>query len=250
MSWARRQQTFYLGLLGGIAALAVLGLLLALLAERPTCADGKQNRDETGVDCGGSCASLCPADVRPPAVLWSRALPVAPSLYHLVAYVENPNPAGTSAAPYSFKVFDGKNILIAERRGTAYLLPGTVNPIIEVGVATGERVPARTFFEFTDAARFTKPARELPRLLARGIVLVDGAAPRVEAELANESLRDAEEVEAVAILYDEAGNAVAASRTMIDRVRRSSFVPIVFTWPEPLPAPVARVEIVPRARFD
>ena len=59
----------------------------------PTCMDGKQNQDETGIDCGGICAMACMETVigEPIVIREVMVLPVENGVYDVVARIYNPN---------------------------------------------------------------------------------------------------------------------------------------------------------------
>src|SRR3989344_2930318 len=149
-SWSTRRKTLYLSLFL-LAGLILVGVPLFLyFYDAPTCTDGKQNADEEGVDCGGSCPTICTFQAVPPVVLWARGFSIAPGVWSVVALVENPNfNAEAFDVPYVFKIRDERNILIYERKGRVYIPPKTVFPIFESGIITGARVPQKTFFEFS-----------------------------------------------------------------------------------------------------
>src|SRR5574343_394328 len=105
VSWSSRRKIIFLSILGGFVALLVAVPAFFLWHETPTCFDSKQNGDEAGVDCGGSCRLLCSFDAISPNVLWTRSFRVAPGVYSAVAYVENHNITSSAVAvPYVFKL--------------------------------------------------------------------------------------------------------------------------------------------------
>src|SRR3989339_265818 len=124
MTWAFKRQFFYIFIL--VLFFAVFGFLIAYskLNKAPTCFDNKQNDTETGVDCGGSCANACLAQVDPISVLWARAFRVVPGRYNAVAYLENHNKnIAINKVNYKFRFADKNNIYIGKREGSAYVPP-------------------------------------------------------------------------------------------------------------------------------
>ncbi len=246
MRWASRRQFLY--------ALAVF-LFFAILAGAgwfffvytpPTCADGIQNQNEEGVDCNGVCSKLCVA----PKIeaLWVRAVPVAPGVYHAVASVKNPeDDAEGRAIPYTFSLFDAKNILIAERRGSLDLRPGETRPLFEANIITGERIPARTFVVFGDSPRWNTADRaDNPlRVISQEF---DEKALRLSALIENVTPTPVSEITISALLYDENEILIGASETKIDTLSPRTRREVSFTWQQPFSAPVLRVEVVPRYR--
>ncbi len=209
----------------------------------PTCNDGVRNGSETGVDCGGSCALICEDQSRLPTLLWSRAFEAAPQFYTAAAYVQNPNiGSGAKRVRYSFRLFDDKNEFVVEREGFVDIPPTQTVPILETSIDVGNRTVARTLFEFTSDPVWVKvPANSLPTLrLAEQKLTADGT--RLSANLVNDTLFDANNVTVVAVVFDNAGVARAASKTFIQKVPRQSAEPIIFTWPKGFEG-VARAEI-------
>lgn len=237
MSWAgRRRFSYAAGIV--VFLLLVVGVPLFLqFYERPNCFDGSQSGDELGIDCGGSCQLLCEFQADDPTILWSRAFETAPGSYNAVAYVENPNTgAAIDTIAYTFRLFDANNILVAERSGSTFLLPGRVTPIFEADIRTGNRIPVRTFFEFKEPPVWYA-ANDSPSRLS----VVDRALsnletnPRLDATLVNDSVETFSDVEVVAVVFGTDGNAVATSKTFFERVEKRMARDLVFTWPAPFP---------------
>lgn len=197
------------------------------------------NGDEHGVDCGGSCALLCPNESRAPVISWSRAFNTSPQTYTAAAYIQNGNVgAGARQVGYSFQLFDADNILVVERDGVVDLPPVQIVPIIETGINVGNRSVARTLFAFSTVPMWQR-AGALPALHMTGQTLApDGS--RLSATLANDSLVAARATVA-AVLFDQDGVARAASKSTLSVGPRSS-VPLTFTWVGGVPN-VVRAEL-------
>jgi hypothetical protein len=229
-----------------------VGLFYLFFNKPPTCTDGKQNGDEHGIDCGGSCENLCLAQISDPVLLWSRAFKISDGIYNAVAYVENPNfSAGVSKISYIFKLFDSENLLVAQRKGRTFISPNGINPVFEGAIRTGQRIPARAFFEFSSMPQWEEIKNEESSLSVNGIVLsgIDFS-PRIDAVLSNAGIRSISDIEVVAILFDADGNAIAASSTFIKYLPDRSSQDIVFTWPNKFDSSPSRIEIIPRVPSD
>lgn len=247
--WARRRQILYSA---GIALFfgAIIAPIVFFATYKPaTCFDGELNQEETAIDRGGPCQRLDERFLQPHAVLWSRAFPVRDGFYNAVAYIENPNSlGGVYDAAYQFKLYDDRNILIAERFGRVPVFPGKVFPIFESRIDTGNRVPVRTFFTFIND--FVWERMEDPTL---GLVISNQSlsnvesSPRLDATVRNTAVTDREDVVIVATLFDAANNAIASSRTLIERLGPNQETPIAFTWPRAFSDSVSRIDIVPLA---
>jgi Mg-chelatase subunit ChlD len=201
----------------------------------PTCSDGRQNGEERGVDCGGVCSRICVFDVKSPTVQWARSFRVTDGQYNAVAYIENNNRSAASPeVPYTLSLHD-KDGLIVERTGTTILPPDSVYPVFEARIDTQGRVPTQTFMKIGDITKwvqteigpdqFTVQSRELTGADAR---------PRLEAQIYNNALTGAKEVEVIATIFDAHGNALTSSRTYIDNFGPRRSQTAVFTWPEPI----------------
>lgn len=247
-SWAATRKFAYTA--GVILFFAIIAVWIYFLRyyQAPSCTDGKQNQDEEGIDCGGSCAVVCPVSIAEPIVLWSRAFPVTSGIYNAVAYVENPNPGvGVRTATYRFKLYDENNVLVIERVGKVFIAPKERFAVFEPRLNTGNRIPKRVFFEFVKFSDWTKLPKEMPKIIVRGEKFSNvNAAPRVDAILQNGTIIDIGDIDVAAIVYDENDNAMAVSATKVDVLKADSIYNLAFTWERPFPSPPSRVEIIPR----
>jgi Mg-chelatase subunit ChlD len=242
--WAAWRRLQY----GSVFSLLILGCLYWVYVSNfyvaPTCFDGAQNGEETGVDCGGSCQRVCMGDTRGAVVKWSRSFRITDGQYNAVGYVENTNPnIGIPQLEYTFSLFDAQG-LIVERSGTTFLPPNGEYPIFEGPIFTNGRVPTRTFLELEPPLLWlTVPiGREQFSLVRRQLTNAD-ISPRLDATLYNEELTATGEVEVVATIFDANGNALTASRTIVDDFLPRTEQDIVFTWPEPIAKTVRSCEV-------
>lgn len=234
-TWAQRRQVeYFLGFMAVMLVVAGVPLFFAWY-QKPTCFDAKQNGAETGVDCGGSCVKLCTAENLSLGVEWQQSFRVTPGVYSVVAYVHNPNiKAHAFNVPYTFRLYDSKNVLLAERTGRTYVPAGRNFAVFESNIGTASSTqPSRTTFEFTAVPDWRAAPTLPPVSVTNQILSGPTSTPVVEANIANDTFQDIGRVNVVAIVYDTAGNAVAASRTYLDRVPQRSSGTAVFTWPEP-----------------
>lgn len=245
-SWSTKRKTgFFLGFAVFFALAVGLPAFFAFY-EAPTCSDGRQNGSERGVDCGGSCARLCPADFALPKVLWSYSARVVPGIYNALAYIENPNPTvEAGSVSYAFKLYDGEGILVAERKGRGFIPAGQRFAIFEGTIETGERVPARTTFEFTGEPAW-RPGAPTTKLRALSVELSDvDSAPKAEARVRNESVDKAfRNIDAFIVLYDEEDNRAAFSKTVVDSLLPGETAALYFTWPEKFDKTIVRKEMM------
>lgn len=248
MSWAsRRRSTYIFGVIAFFGVLIAGPLLYWYAGIQETCFDGIQNQGESAVDKGGPCQLLDERTLTPHAILWTRAFQVRDGTYSVVAYVENPNEnAGVMLAPYRFRLYDDRNVLVAERLGATYVMPGTITPFYEGAIDTGNRSVARAYLEFTaplvwerlfDATR--------PIVVATKDLTDPGSSPRLVARIQNTSVADLQDVQFVAVIFDTAGNAIEASSTVVPSLEDGDEKEIVFTWPDPFEYVPGRTDVLP-----
>lgn len=241
--WSIRRKRIIFSIVALTLAILVGVPIFFLFYRAPTCSDGRQNSDETGIDCGGGCQLLCTAEIKEPISRWDpRVFETAPGLVSVLAYLENVNAtAEVSSAPYSFKLYDAESILITERFGKTFIPKGQTFAIFEPNIEMGERKAVRAIFSFTAPLVWIRDTGE-----PSDIKIVDKklsnekTTPRVEAKVRNDSLDRVKNIDLTAIVYDGGGTAIAASKTYIDELDKGESQTIVFTWPSQFEA-TARV---------
>jgi hypothetical protein len=245
MSWSTRRKLLYFFVFL-IAAFLIIGApLYVILHEKPNCFDNRQNQREEGVDCGGPCVRLCKPLELIPVVLWQQSFQVASGVYAATAYVQNPNlRAEAFEVPYKFMLYDTKNNLLGERTGIAYIPPGRNFAVFEGGIRIASGTPVRTEFEFDESLTWQLSTTK-PDLKIQNLTIATSSSPTIEADIVNSTYADIPRVDVVAVIYDEAGNAFAASKTYIDYIDKQSKGHVTFTWPEPFKKIPVRIEIIP-----
>lgn len=234
--WSVQRQIGYF-LLVLVFFAGVGGALFVLTRPDPSCSDSKRNQDETGIDCGGSCAAVCKNEIMPLRVLWSRVLKVSNGLYDSVTLIENPNlNLGLARLPYSIKFYDKDNIIIATREGETFSNPQENFIVFEV-LKTGDvgaRVPVRAAFEIpTNELVWARTAVNRPDLDFSSEVFTNEPMPTLRASVTNRSLQDLYNIEIKAVLFDERENTIGASATKLESLPRGTSQDLVFTWPVP-----------------
>jgi hypothetical protein len=252
MDWSTRKKMGCIGII--VAIVLVIGgyfVYKTFFDVKPTCFDGKQNQNERCVDGGGICSRVCPMDAKTIVPRWSRVFPVANGVWSAVAYVENQNvTAGVQKINYEFRVYDSENILAGEPIvGSTFVGPNERTAIYESPIKTGNRTPSAVFFKFTTAPEWTTTDKKftIPQLGSANTSLTNvETAPKLSADIINNTLFDYKDVEVVAILYGDDGNAINASKTFIESIPQQTTQKVYFTWPQKFTKPVTRIEIIPR----
>jgi hypothetical protein len=241
-TWSERRRTAIIAGFAAAGLMLLAGIAFAVMYEVPSCMDGKKNQDESGIDCGGSCAYLCKADVDVPRIMFARAIASA-GRTDVIAYVENRNRlAEAKAARYTVEVFDEAGALLGKREGTMDLPARATVPLYVPGILQGVASAPRAFVSFDADTRWQVPDEAIVPIAVSDVQLVSGAEPRVTAVLSNPSPSATYDRTAIATVFDAGGQAVAASKTVVRVIPGLSSATAIFTWKEPFLGS-ARVEV-------
>jgi hypothetical protein len=248
MSWAQRRKTTYIVSILFVLTIILVIVLLLAFNKTPTCSDGTQNQGEVGIDCGGPCTILCRAQYVNPVIIWGPrwAKVLSSGSYNFLTYAQNPNiGAGAYNVPYLFKVYDKNDILLYQKTDTTYIPPNNNFVIFEDNINLNDKIPVRTKFEFTGNPVWQKMESSESSITAVSKNLInEDTKPKLLVNMRNTTLTAVENIEAIAILYDENNNAITFSRTKIDSIDADGTADIVFTWPEKFDRKVVRIDIV------
>jgi hypothetical protein len=238
--------------------LIILGFLLVVIAlplyfffhVEPTCFDNKQNGDETGVDCGGSCTTLCGAESLPLILKGDpRVLKVASTTYEVVAHVQNPNATGKiMRANYVFKLYEASSTIPARTiMGSTYIPQNMTFAVFEGPFDMGDKSPTRATLEWTQSSlNWVKDTTVLPDIfISDNGVENASTSPRINATVKNRSLYTLSTVYLVALVSDDTGTIQAASKTYIDHLDPNQEERVAFTWPGSFTFTPASVNIIP-----
>lgn len=252
MSWGTSRRNTVLFVIFIFIFVPIAGIAFMIYYNPPNCFDSKMNGDETGADCGGSCELLCTNQVTEPVILWERHFKVNEGVYNLLAYIENPNPtAFVRDAQYIFKIYNEENILIGEKKGVVSIAPKSVRPVIESNIQTYEQVPSRIDFEFTSELVYEQTSPKESIVIIKDEYLEnESKTPRIKAQIQNISLRQIRSIDVVVLVYDVFDNVMNTSSTFVERLNPEEDRDIIFTWPQPFPDTVARIELIPLYDFE
>ncbi len=225
----KKKLTFFLGSV--FVIVLVVGAIVFYLWPKASCTDGRQNQDESGVDCGGPCTP-CVVNPKDPITLWTRVFEIEDGLYEVAALIENPNISyGLSLLKYTFKIYDVNNILIGVKEGQTFLNPNDKFLVFETGINTKERDAVRVFVELESISDWKYIEEEKSSMVVSEKSFSRTPFPTLSARLFNQAIFSVEDIYAVAVLYDEDRNAIGASATKVDIINAESSYDISFTWP-------------------
>lgn len=233
--WSEKRKILYALAFAGVIILLAAYPVYQVTHPAPTCFDQKQNGTETGVDCGGSCVSVCTAEVKPPHVVWAKAFLLEGGRYDLGAYVENANVgAGIKNARYTFKVFDNVGNILAEKKGETELAPVSTILLFATGVTLlGNPDHVDVVFDASDLTHWVRAstASSIPATKNQRMRSTD-TKPRLDAILINnDPMNEVSGLALGAIIYDARRHPVAISSTYVNNIPVSGEQPIFFTWP-------------------
>lgn len=245
MDWAHKREWTVIAVLVAfvIAVLAIIGF--AIFYHVPTCTDNKQNGDETGVDCGGSCTTVCSIEAQKASVRFARVLQQS-GRSDLIAYIDNPNTnAHADRADLVLDIYrqDGRML---EKHAYLPLLANSATPLFIPGVA-GAPVE-QAFVAFASGSpmwtKGTGGAESMPKV-SEVNVSGEGTAPRITATVTNPTAYPQHSVPFVVSVFRADGTIIAASQTVVPLIPPQGSAQVVFTWNEPFSEPYARIEILP-----
>jgi Mg-chelatase subunit ChlD len=235
-AWSAKRRILYGGGFVLICAVVVLLLFFRFFYKTPSCSDGLQNGDETGIDCGGSCTALCGNQTLLPIIHWAKAFNVTGDVYSLAAYVENQNiDSENPLVGYDFKVYDASNILIMEKTGTTEIPKNKKFIIFEPDIIIKNKIPKRIDFSFTNFSAWQRNENTEPNIsITYSALQSTSTAPKVLGTVTNNSLQSLDRgLELSVLVLDSNQNAIAVSRTFTDPLPKRSSQDFVFTWPKP-----------------
>src|SRR5437868_4758283 len=222
MSWAGERRAIILIIAGAVilGALATLGF--SIFYNVPTCTDKKQNQDEQGTDCGGSCTTLCAFQVHnEPVVSFVRAITPQPGRTDIIASIQNRNADAEAAdAPFLLEVYGTERQLIVKKTIKVDLPPSTSVPVYLADVAPRGSVAAQAFLAPVEESfvwRKVAGVRD-PQPTVGEVTIIDGDAPRITATLINPLARTLYDTTLIAIVRDLSGNVIAASQTLVPKL--------------------------------
>lgn len=249
MSWAARRRFLILLIVGACIAAFLSVVVIATFYQTPSCTDGTQNKEEEGIDCGGSCPYLCTAQKQPPTVLFTKALTNSSGRTDIIAAIENKNAfAAAKNVPYRITLYGTNQVLLQEVTGVLDLLPGAATQVYVPGVVLGKQPVVGAFLSIASSSPqwflMTADPRTVPRVsnTQQGGTL---DAPRVEAVLSNPSVTVLHNVSVIVMVRDVRGEVIAASKTIVQVIPAQGEAVALFTWNSSFVSTPASIEVVP-----
>lgn len=218
-----------------IVFIVIVSLIISVfLYEEPSCYDGIQNNEETGIDCGRECDRVCSVDAEPIKILWSRLIPDGEK-YDAIAYIQNPNTEFVARdIPYSFNLYDKDGLPIHKIENTIpYLPPRITSVVIDENEAIEEGIAESVFLEIGEF-EWVYEKGEYDR---NAITIEDEKLSvnnlTVSATVKNETLNTINNINLYATVFDENENVIAGTKSFINSLAGRSEKELIFLWKNP-----------------
>lgn len=224
-------------------------VLTATFYKTPSCTDNTQNQGEAGVDCGGSCAYLCSAELQSPTVIFTKALTNSAGRTDVVASIENKNfTAAAKNVPYRVTLYGANQTLIQTVSGMLDLPPDATETIFISGIVSGKQTVVNAFLDIASSSPQWFTLASDPRILPGVVNTVQSGAtdaPRVEATLTNTSITTLANVRVIVLVRDVHKEIIAASQTIVPLIPVQGEAVATFTWNSAFSGVPASIEVVP-----
>ena len=249
MSWAARRRFLILLIIGAVVVAFLMIMGIATFYKLPSCTDSKQNQDETGIDCGGSCSYFCTEQKYPPTVLFTKALQNGSGRTDVIALVENKNAdAVAKNVQYRITLYGAGQSLIQQVTGTLDLPPSASIPVYIPNITSGKQKVVSAFFDIVaQSVRWSSTPTDERVMPTVSNINQEGAtsSPRIEATLTNSSVNALTNIRAIVIVHNEKGEVIAASATVVPVIPAQGKATAIFTWNEAFSSTPASIEVVP-----
>lgn len=249
MSWATRRRLLILSIVGAICVAFFSVVFVTVFYKTPSCTDSMRNQDESGIDCGGSCAYLCTEEVRPLVVLFTKAVSSGDDRTDVVALIENKN--ATAAArnvPYSITLYGERQSLIQRIEGVLDVPPRSTMPLYIPGILSGKQKVANVFLDIDPASSrwFSMiDDRRIMPIVSNTVLNDESEMPRIESVLLNSSTAVLSNTKTIVLVHGQNGNVIAASQTVVPVIPAQGQATAVFTWNSAFPEKPTSIEVVP-----
>lgn len=222
MSRLGKQLIYGFSFLAFLAALAAL-IYYFFIRPAPGCFNGRQDRGEEGIDCGGPCAAACtPGGLLPLEMLGEpRIFRPSPTLVGVLVKVQNPNlEVAAKNLNYRIDLYDAANTVIASRSGNSFIYAGEVKYMAEFIDVTNSANVLRAAVtadgqDWLPAARYPEPQISIQerRTEVRDDSLV------ASGRILNQDVADFPGVEVIVVFYSSFGLPAGTMRTEVENVK-------------------------------
>lgn len=229
-----------------ILIFGVFGALIYYIFEPdPTCSDGKKNQAETGIDCGGPCAT-CRKEINAKEISIDEKYFVYgnKNQFDVMASIANPNDKyGAISFNYEFQLLDQAGSVLEKRSGKSFILPGERKYIVELNLYSAVN-PYRLNFEISDVKwdEFLEYAEPKLNIYQKNYY-EEFEKNIISGLLRNESYFDFNTIELSIVLRDAKGNPVALGKSEMRTIKSQEERDFKLIWPYKFSESVVNVDI-------
>jgi hypothetical protein len=253
-TWRQRRKNIFI--------LIIVVLLLAYSGYKiypyfnvaPTCSDNKQNGEELGVDCGGSCQAVCPVEVVPFNIKFAKAVKTENGLYDLAALVENKNTdkdTNGGDVDYTFNVYDKSGSIVKTVTGTTTILLGQIFPVIvqnvQIDLGNSGNDLGDVIFQIKNNRSWEKKdsvfANSFFQVYDTSFEQNKNNISQLSVTLQNLTSATFRNFPVRVMLYDEKNNLIAVNETLIKEAAGKSMKNVIFTWRTPLSSSDPKINV-------
>ncbi len=227
------------------------GMYFLFLKPAPSCFDKKQNQNETGIDCGGVCGTVClPAGLQKIEIINQvKVFSLAAGRIELLAKIQNAN-AGLAARSfgYHFDLYGEDNTFIRAIPGTSFIYAQEIKYIGEFADIAGAKKVVRAEFkidapDWVNANDFRRPSLAVQDKN----INVDSKRIQATGKVANEDTMLLQKVMIAAVFYDRFGLAAGFSQTELENLMPGESRAFAIAHPSINGFDPIRTEIIPYA---
>lgn len=229
--------------------LSGFGFLVYYLSQpAPSCSDGIQNQSEERIDCGGPCPPCQLVYIKDIEVLWTKAVASQDNFYDLVAQIKNPNPNyGSGQIPYQFELYDSKNNLISQSKGSAFILPNQTKYLLQIKIASPRPISQLKLsfneIEWQKIEDYQPPQLFIQQKEYRLLSGQELGFSQVKGILINKTNFDFDKIDINVLLLDSSQQLLAVNATEIGALSAGQERDFVATWFKKITGQVAFVEV-------
>lgn len=229
-----------------IAASASYLIYRAYIRTQPTCADGIQNGEEEGIDCGTlACGFACQQEIAPIQIGAGQFFKTPVNDYDFIIEVVNPN-SGHGSGGIVFDLIasmtDGSELIL--KRDSFYILPGQTKHIIIPSIeGEGEISSVEMVIKNAEWQKLDNPGAADFSLIREDFKRLNNQTGEYNGVIFNNSDFDFDKVDIAVMAFSEKGEIVGLNstnmRTFLSKTERSFKV----EWPFAFQDQPARFEV-------
>lgn len=245
--------------------IVVLIILIFIVVNRPgaTCTDGKQNGNETGVDCGGSCVVCAIKNAKNLEIISQPvALDVASDFIAISAKIRNSNVGYGAKFNYQINFLDSFGQIKNTIKDKSFIYPSSakflVIPKLEMKKSDFSRMELifdKDSFEWFASDKTSKDLFGVYDVRAQ--FLEDAKNPgymKVVGKINNKMSNSFSSIDLTILVYSKTGELLNAVETELNNLLGNSTQQFEYTWMTSFPniqqANLNRVEVYPDALME